>query len=407
MKSVCYFFGTGLGCAQRALALDKYMDLKEWDKYYYSRGNFGDLLKQRSLIQYEADVVLSDLVISKHNSDWASAGEFWGNIYSGEGWLKQKMSELVREFKKMPFDLYVTDASIFGSLLGRILKVPRVGVVQSCFHPDKTEPSIRFWKDMTEPENHTFLELINSILEEYGVPPLKSFNELFQGDINIIPGYPSFDALKNSTPDENFYSGPLVYETRQEQNEVNLNADVFCYTGRLHDNAGDSGMRILNLVIEMAKISDLSFLVSTGGEKDFQEARECVLKSGCNNISVYSYVPNKKAHESVKGVIHHGGHGSCMAQILHQKPALILPTHTERKYNALKMEKLGMAHVVNEGDFQGSVLALQDFLSSDGQKRIKDISCEIIGENSENFHINRESFQNHLKRVVTKEQVQC
>lgn len=45
-------------------------------------------------------------------------------------------------------------------------------------------------------------------------------------------------------------------------------------------------------------------------------------------------------------IIHHGGHGSCMTSLQYAIPSLVIPTHTERLYNAIMVEKLGFGNYI-------------------------------------------------------------
>nr|WP_239565274.1 nucleotide disphospho-sugar-binding domain-containing protein [Brevibacillus fulvus] len=49
--------------------------------------------------------------------------------------------------------------------------------------------------------------------------------------------------------------------------------------------------------------------------------------------------------------IHHGGHGSCMSAIMHGVPSLVIPTHSEREYNARKVWELGVGEYLLPGCF--------------------------------------------------------
>jgi UDP:flavonoid glycosyltransferase YjiC (YdhE family) len=55
----------------------------------------------------------------------------------------------------------------------------------------------------------------------------------------------------------------------------------------------------------------------------------------------YGYLSGFSAIRDCDLAIHHGGHSSCMGSIYHGKSTLIIPTNSERDWNAQRVEHLG------------------------------------------------------------------
>src|SRR5260370_17992237 len=58
------------------------------------------------------------------------------------------------------------------------------------------------------------------------------------------------------------------------------------------------------------------------------------------------YVPGLAMAERSDVLIHHGGYGSCQTGLCMGKPAVIIPTYTERESNARRIAALGAGGMV-------------------------------------------------------------
>jgi MGT family glycosyltransferase len=65
------------------------------------------------------------------------------------------------------------------------------------------------------------------------------------------------------------------------------------------------------------------------------------------NFRHESYVPGLAMAERSDVLIHHGGYGSCQTGLYAGKPAVIMPTFSERESNARRIVALGAGAVVN------------------------------------------------------------
>jgi MGT family glycosyltransferase len=58
------------------------------------------------------------------------------------------------------------------------------------------------------------------------------------------------------------------------------------------------------------------------------------------------YVPGLAMAERCHVLVHHGGYGSCQTGLHAGKPAVILPSYSERESNARRMDAIGAAIIV-------------------------------------------------------------
>jgi len=111
---------------------------------------------------------------------------------------------------------------------------------------------------------------------------------------------------------------------------------IYVYTGHMHDTSGPSGITIFKHTIEAFDGTEFEVRIATGmGQDSVPE-----LSYG-RNLSVLEWVPSSQIKAS-RLMIHHGGHGSCMSSLVNAIPSLIIPTFSEREFNARQMNALGV-----------------------------------------------------------------
>jgi UDP:flavonoid glycosyltransferase YjiC (YdhE family) len=72
-----------------------------------------------------------------------------------------------------------------------------------------------------------------------------------------------------------------------------------------------------------------------------------------DNFRHEPYLPGLAMAARCDLLIHHGGYGSCQTGLHAGKPAVILPTYSERESNARKLAALGAAEVVEVARHRG------------------------------------------------------
>ena len=75
-----------------------------------------------------------------------------------------------------------------------------------------------------------------------------------------------------------------------------------------------------------------------------------------DNLRIVEFLPMKQVYKISDLVIHHGGHGSCLGQIGYEIPSIIIPTHSEREYNARVFQWLGFSEVISTEELSAEIL---------------------------------------------------
>jgi UDP:flavonoid glycosyltransferase YjiC (YdhE family) len=285
-------------------------------------------------------------------SSWYNPEEFCELIgYNDIEWLENTIDELIYYIKQFSPDYIFSDISIISSIASRILNIPLISVTQSCYHPNMSFSRLRWWEEPRE-VNLTLFDNVNKLFAKKGVKKINSFEELFIGDLTIIPSSPEFDPIEDLNKYNTFYVGPILYDNldKTEENTDDLflsDNTIFCYTGRFFDHVGEGGFLVLKSVLHALMNTSLNLIISTGSESDKIYANNYLssINLGSLNVKIKSWVPMSTAYENSNMIIHHGGHGSALAQILFKTPSLIIPTHSEREYNAMICQKLNISEV--------------------------------------------------------------
>jgi len=168
--------------------------------------------------------------------------------------------------------------------------------------------------------------------------------ELLIGDITLVLGMPETDPLPPNT--NVTYIGPILWQRRDEKLPAyvaNLSREkpvIWLYPGNLQyvrgsSTFGDSAV-VLQSCIEALENEDVQVVLSTGHHSI--PRRFISLPS---NFHHEPYVPGFAMAEKSDLLIHHGGYGSCQTGLYAGKPALIIPTFSERESNARRITALG------------------------------------------------------------------
>lgn len=243
-------------------------------------------------------------------------------------WVRHRI-DMLKSFRP---SLVYSDMSPHTTIAARYLGIPVVSIVQSCFHP--AGKSIHYWGN--PPRNTPRVTVtVNRVLDELGLPPIDRMERLNEGDVTVVPSIPELDPIIGEAI---HYVGPIEPDTGGSTRAVLTgNPDIIVYAGRLSDTSGDSGLRLVRLVLEAFHCCEEQVILVCAGDLPARE--EALLVSSSTIVRVERY--NPETLSNAKLFIHHGGHGSCLTSITHAIPALIVPTHTEREFNARRLWALG------------------------------------------------------------------
>jgi len=381
VKRIFLQFGSGLGPMSRSLPIALALAEAGYEIKYLGYDMAKEYMKKAGIEELCPEFSISDIKKGSPNPYWNTAEEFWSMIgYGNMPWVERKVDELINLLKQFFPDYILSDLGILACLAARITGIPLIAINQSCYHPNV---KLKWWENNYEAENYkdkdSLLNKLNAFLKKKGAQQLNTFTEIFTGRLTIIPGFYDFDPIPNLEKYNTHYVGPVLYTPKENVSEKLLklfDADqpiIFCYTARFYDNVGESGKAIFDNMIKIADKIDASIIISTGNKKDELLALDIAskeLKSG--KVSIVDYVPLDMAYEKSDLVIHHGGHGSCLAQFYYGVPSVIIPTHTEREYNARMCEKL---HV-------GKMLPRRELNSANLKNCINDVLNDITYKKS-------------------------
>lgn len=228
-------------------------------------------------------------------------------------------------------------------LAARLLRLPLVTVIQADMHP--ASRGFIWWRD-PPPDLPSCLPAINQFLTENGLPRLRKTAELCLGAPTLVVGMPDTDPLPAGT--DVAYTGALLWEAPGAALPAwldDLPRDqplVWAYTGNPQYLPGlrspvDS-LVILEAAVAALAGEPLQVVLTTGGH--LLPPRLPPLPA---NFHFAPYLPGPALARRCDLLLHHGGYGSCQTGLAAGKPAVIIPTFSERESNARRLSQAGAA----------------------------------------------------------------
>jgi UDP:flavonoid glycosyltransferase YjiC (YdhE family) len=273
--------------------------------------------------------------------------EIWNTDHAGalmgllnDGFVRANCEALRELIEECEPDLVVDFWNPFAVIAARALHKPVVTVIQADAHP--ASQGFIWWK--TPPEKiPTPAPVVNKILADYILPPLHTLSELNVGDLTLVVGMPETDPLPPGT--DVHYVGPILWQ--QEAAKLpdwitDLNGEyplVWIYSG--NPRYGNSGKALDSMVVLQACIAALAeehinVVLTTGYHSLPKEVQPLP-----SNFRHAPYLPGLAMAERSDLLIHHGGYGSCQTGLYVGKPAVIIPTFSERESNARRVAAAG------------------------------------------------------------------
>ena len=243
-------------------------------------------------------------------------------------------------------DVVVDFSNPFAVIAARALQKPLVTVIQGNFHPESG--GFIWWK----PRPSTIpscVPTVNKVLADYKLPHLHTLEELCVGDLTLSVGTPETDPLPATA--NVTYIGAVLWQSDEAQLPNSLaklskdKAVVWVYSGNpRYSGTNDifDSMVVLQACIAALANEDLQVVLTTGHHPLPKEVLPLPA-----NFHHESYVPGLAMAERSDLLIHHGGYGSCQTGLYAGKPAVIMPTFSERESNARRIAALGAGAIVN------------------------------------------------------------
>ncbi|MFZ0637535.1 MAG: nucleotide disphospho-sugar-binding domain-containing protein [Candidatus Acidiferrales bacterium] len=289
-------------------------------------------------------------------------------IYTDEEFMRAATAvhvDLVRDFGP---DVVVDSFGLLPCLAARILHVPLATVLQGNFHP--ASDGFLWWKGERPAGLPSAAPAINRVAAEYGMAPVARCVDLLSGDLSLIVGTPETDPLPAAAGVT--YIGPILWQrgnAKLPDQITALSRDIpliWVYSGNPR-YGGNVSTPIDSIVVIRAAIAafadaPVQVVLTTGYQTVPEE-----IGTLPSNFFHAAYLPGLAMAERCDLMVHHGGHSSVMTGLSAGKPAVIIPTITERESNARRLVALGAGEIVMPVD------------GADGEKRIDfvDFSAKV------------------------------
>ena len=302
-----------------------------------------------------------------------------------EALVRANVEALMELFNAYKPDVIVDFWNPFACIAARASHKPLIAVIQADMHPQSQ--GFIWWKQTPSELHPSPIPATNSILEEYHLPPIRKMGELLIGDMTLVLGMPETDPLPETA--NVTYIGPILWQ-RQDEKLPDWVADlgreepvIWLYPGNLQyvrgsSTFGDSAV-VLQACIEALENEAVQVVLTTGHHS--LPRRFIPLPP---NFHHEPYVPGLAMAEKSDLIIHHGGYGSCQMGLYTGRPALIIPTYSERESNARRIADQGAGdYVLPKSDVTG---------------RKKQVSAEEVRAKVFNI-LSDASFSENAKRI--------
>jgi UDP:flavonoid glycosyltransferase YjiC (YdhE family) len=273
----------------------------------------------------------------------------------------------------------------FACIAARASRKPLITVIQADMHPQSK--GFIWWKKTPTELYPSPVPATNIVLAEYHVPPIRTMGELLIGEMTLVVGLPEIDPLPETA--DVTYIGPILWQRQNEKLPewiTDLSSEqplIWLYPGNLQYVRGtrtsfDSAV-VLKASIEALGNQAVQVVLTTG----HHSLPRCFIPLP-SNFRHEPYVPGLAMAERSDLLIHHGGYGSCQTGLYTGKPALIIPTYSERESNARRIAAQGAADFV--------------IPKSDAKGRKKQVSAEEVRTKVFTM-LSNESFAHNAKRI--------
>jgi len=270
-----------------------------------------------------------------------------GLLYSDIPYLKGLTGAYQNAFRAFRPDVVIDSFAPYSCLAARIESIPLVQVTQGNFLADS--PGFVWWEGERPAGLASAVDAVNALAAEHGLPALRRAADILTGDRTFVIGSPETDpvhagadvvhvgSLRAGQVDEGLPA--WLDALGRERKLVWVYAGNPRYGGAVITTPFDSEI-VLQAALETLGDVDADVVLTTG----FQDAlAETVFPA---NFHVTNFVSGPAMAARCDLLIHHGGHGSVVNGLAAGKPAVIVPTNSERESNARRLASLGVCEVV-------------------------------------------------------------
>ena len=255
--------------------------------------------------------------------------------------IRANCDALISLMKDCRADVIVDFGNPFACIAARAVRKPLVTVIQADMHPDSR--GFIWWKE-PPPNLPTPVPVLNKVLAEYHLQPVRKTEDLCVGDLTLVVGMPETDPLPGHA--QVTYIGPLLWQrpgARLPDWVDELSKDkpvVWVYSGNpryvpVVRTPVDSAV-VLEAGIAALANEDIQVVLTTG-----HHALPRSMLPLPANFRHAPFVPGLDMTNRSDLLIHHGGYGSCQTGLYTGTPAVIIPTYSERESNARRVAAVG------------------------------------------------------------------
>jgi len=261
--------------------------------------------------------------------------------------VRANVEALVELFNTFEPDAIVDFWNPFACIAARVNRIPLVTVIQADMHPESQ--GFIWWKQMPSRLYTSPIQTTNSVLADYHLPTIQKMGELLIGDMTLVLGIPETDPLPKTA--NVTYIGPILWQRQDEKlpdwvHDLSRELPViWLYPGNIQylpgsSTAYDSAV-VLQACIEALGDEDVQVVLTSGHHS--LPRRFIPLPP---NFHHEPFVPGLAMAEKSDLLVHHGGYGSCQTGLYTGRPALIIPTYSERESNARRIAAQGAGDYV-------------------------------------------------------------
>lgn len=279
--------------------------------------------------------------------------EVWSMDHAGAllgmldtGFVRASCRALLELVREVDPDVVIDFWNPMAVIAARAAGKPVATVIQADAHP--LGRGFLWWRPPPSPPPPSSVPVVNRVLAELGLPRVARLEELSVGDLTLVVGSPETDPLPPGA--DVTYVGSLLWQQPGAELPAWIaplgreRPLVWVYSGnpRYGSAAGvlDSAV-VLEACVEALAAEDLDVVLTTG-----HHPLPDALLPLPERFRHAPFLPGLAMAGRCDLLVHHGGYGSCQAGLAAGKPAVILPTFSERESNARRLAALGAAEVV-------------------------------------------------------------
>lgn len=236
----------------------------------------------------------------------------------------------------------IGDTNFLVWMLSCEVGIPAVQIVRFSSHP--LTAKLIWWEDppadIVPPDS---CALFNPILEKAGLQSIQKSEDLFRGDLYVVPSIPEIEPIYGDTKTQ-YVGGLMVADGRQPEGRwsegVDSSAPIVYVT--IGGGAGPVGNdKFFSSVVDAFAGCPAQVVVSTGGKFKADD-----MDAIPSNVRFFDWVPGRQMISRADLVVCHGGYGTMIETIAAGKPSIVIPFHSEQEGNGRRLERLGCGRVL-------------------------------------------------------------